>query len=98
MANFEYSFGRRLLKYQMNAGVTGYAYQKLSADSGRAVSPPTKGALDRSFGIGPELKYTDIKHRMAFDVRYETQFGVQTKTSGNVLVIGITYLNFFPPK
>lgn len=98
MANFEYGFGRRFFKYQMNAGVAGYAYQKLSADSGSAASPLTRGALDRSFGIGPEWKYTNIKHRLGFDVRYEPQFGVQTKTSGNVLVISITYLNFFPPK
>ncbi|WP_158791760.1 transporter [Granulicella sp. L60] len=98
MANFEYSFGRRFFKYQMNAGIVGYAYQKLSPDSGSAVSPLTRGSHDRSFGAGPELKYTDVKHRLAFDARYEPQFGVETKTSGSVVVISITYLNFFPPK
>ena len=93
----EYSFGRRFFKYQMNAGVAGYAYQKLSADSGSGVSPLVAGVLDRSFGIGPEWKYTNIKWHLAFDVRYEQQFGVQAKTSGQVFVFGLTYLKLFPP-
>jgi hypothetical protein len=35
---------------------------------------------------------------MAFDIRYEPQFGVQAKTSGNVFVFSITYLDLFLPK
>jgi hypothetical protein len=93
----EYSFGRRFFKYQMNAGVVGYAYQKLSADSGSGVNPITAGLLDRSFATGGEWKYTNLKWRMAFDVRYEQQYGVQAKTSGKVLVVTITYLKLFPP-
>ena len=93
----EYSFGRRFFKYQMNAGVVGYAYQKLSADSGSDGKPITAGILDRSFATGGEWKYTNIKWRMAFDVRYEQQYGVEARTSGKVLVITITYLKLFPP-
>jgi hypothetical protein len=93
----EYSFGRRFFKYQMNAGIVGYASQKLSPDSGSGINPLIKGDLDRGFGVGGEWKYTDIKHHLAFDVRYEDQFGVQLRTSGQVLIFGITFLHFLPP-
>lgn len=94
----EYSLGHRFFKYQMNAGFVGYASQKLSTDTGSAVSPLTKGYLDRGFGAGGEWKYTDIKHHLAYDVRYEQQYGVQLRTSGPVVVFSITYLKLTPPK
>jgi hypothetical protein len=93
----EYSFGRRFDQYKMNAGLAGYIYHKLSPDSGSGVSPLTAGVLDRSFGIGPEWKYTNLKWHMGFDFRYEAQFGVQGKTSGNVFAMSITYLRLAPP-
>ena len=73
----EYSFGRRFDKYQMNAGVAGYGYKKLSPDSGSGVNPLVAGITDRSFGIGPEWKYTNLKWHLGFDFRYEQQFEVQ---------------------
>ena len=96
----EYSFGRRFDKYHMNAGIAGYGYKKLSPDSGSGVNPLLAGITDRSFGIGPEWKYTNLKWRLGFDFRFEQQFGVQAKTSGNIFVVGITYLNLAlpPPK
>jgi hypothetical protein len=94
----EYSFGRRFDQYRMNAGVTGYIYHKLSADSGSGVNPLVAGNLDRSFGIGPEWKYTNLKWRLGFDFRYQEQFGVRSKTSGQVFVVGITFLSLLPPK
>jgi hypothetical protein len=93
----EYSFGRRFFKYQMNAGIVGYASQKLSPDSGSGVPALTRGYLDRSFGAGGEWKYTDLKHHLGYDVRYEQQFGVQLRTSGQVLIFSVTFLRLFPP-
>jgi len=93
----EYSFGRRFFKYQMNAGAVGYASQKLSADSGSSINPLFKGDLDRAFAAGGEWKYTDIKHKLAFDVRYEQQFGAELRASGKTLIFSITYLKLFPP-
>jgi hypothetical protein len=93
----EYSLGRRFDKYQMNAGVVGYYYKKLSADSGSGIPPIEAGILDRSFGSGGELKYTKLKWHLAFDFRYEQQYGVEAKTSGNLFVFTITYLKLFPP-
>jgi len=93
----EYSFGRRFFKYQMNAGAVGYASQKLSADSGSDINPLLKGYLDRCFAAGGEWKYTDIKHKLAFNVRYQQQFGVQLRTSGKVLVFSITFLDLILP-
>jgi hypothetical protein len=93
----EYGLGRRFFKYQMNAGIVGYASQKLSPDSGSSISPLLRGDLDRAFGAGGEWKYTDIKHTLAFDARYEQQFGVELRTSGKILIFSITYLKLFPP-
>jgi hypothetical protein len=93
----EYGLGRRFFKYQMNAGIVGYASQKLSPDTGSSINPLIRGELDRSFAAGGEWKYTDIKHKLAFDVRYEQQFGVELRTSGKVIIFNITYLKFFPP-
>ena len=93
----EYSFGRRFFKYQMNAGIVGYAEQKLSPDSGSSINPLVRGQVDRAFGAGGEWKYTDIKHHLAYDVRFQQQFGVQLRTSGQVFVFSITFLDLLPP-
>ena len=97
MLTGEYGFGRRFDKYQMNAGVVGYGYKKLSPDSGSGVNPLLAGITDRSFGIGPEWKYTNLKWHLGFDFRFEQQFEVQAKTSGKIFVVGITYLKLTPP-
>jgi len=81
----------------MNAGIVGYASQKLAADSGASISPLIRGDLDRGFGAGIEWKYTDIKHKLAYDIRYEQPFGVELRTSGKILIFSITYLDLFPP-
>jgi hypothetical protein len=38
-----------------------------------------------------------IKHKLAFDVHYEQQFGVELRTSGQILVFSITLLDLLPP-
>lgn len=98
MATFEYSFGRRLLHNSINVGAAGFAYQKLSEDTGSAVPPSVKGNLDRAFGLGPEFKYVNFKCHMAFDVRYEPEFGVQSRTRGNIVVVTLSYLQPFSPR
>jgi hypothetical protein len=99
MATFEYSFGRRFLNGGINVGAAGFAYQKLTADSGSAVNPTVSGNLDRAFGLGPEFRIANPKYHMAFDVRYEPEFGVQSHTSGSIVAISLTYFYFLaPPK
>ena len=95
----EYGLGARFFtKYKlMNAGVVGYGSQKLSADSGSGINPLIRGYLDRGFGSGAEWKFTDPIHKLAFDVRYEWQYGAQLRTSGKDLVFSVTYLDFLPP-
>lgn len=97
MATFEYSFGHRFLHGGINVGAAGFAYQKLAADTGSAVNPATRGNLDRAFGLGPEFKIANPKYHMAFDVRYEPEFGVQSRTSGNILIVSVSYLHFLSP-
>jgi hypothetical protein len=53
MATFEYSFGRRFPNGGINVGVAGFAYQKLSADTGSAVKPPVRRNLDRGSALAP---------------------------------------------
>jgi hypothetical protein len=76
--------------------IVGFASQKLSPDSGTGINLLVRGDLDRGFGAGGEWKYTDIKHYLAFDVRYQQQFGVELRTSGQVLVFGVTFLHLSP--
>jgi hypothetical protein len=97
MLTGEYSFGRRFDKYQMNAGIAGYGYKKLSPDSGNGINPLLAGITDRSFGIGPEWKYTNLKWRLGFDFRFEQQFAVQAKTSGSAFFMSVTFLDLTPP-
>lgn len=93
----EYGFGLRFLKYTMNAGIAGYASQKLSPDSGSGINPLLKGYLDRGCGSGAEWKYTDIKHKLGYDVRYEWQYGAELRPQGKILVFSITFLDLLPP-
>ena len=93
----EYGLGARFFtKYKlMNAGVVGYASQKLSPDSGD-INPLIKGDLDRGFGSGAEWKFTDPIHKLAYNVRYEWQYSSQLRTQGKILMFSITYLDFLP--
>lgn len=98
MFNLEYSTGRRFDHHMINLGAAGYAYHKLSPDSGTvAENIPGGQSLDRSFGIGPEFKYTNPMKHFGIDFRYERQFAVQSKTQGNVYVVGLTWVNIFKP-
>jgi len=97
MFNLEYSLGHRFDQYKINLGAAGAIYKKLSADTGSDVSPLAAGVLDRAFGIGPEIKYTNPMKHLGLDFRYEYQFGDESKTQGNVFAVGITWLKIFPP-
>jgi hypothetical protein len=97
MLNVEYSAGRRLDQYKINLGAAGYIYQKLSADSGSDSTLIGTHSLDRSFGIGPEFKYTNPMKHFGFSFRYERQFAVQSKTQGDVYAFGLTWLNIALP-
>jgi hypothetical protein len=54
------------------------------------------GVEDRSFGIGPEIKYANPKWNLGLDFRYERQFAVKGKTQCDVFVVSISWLKFFP--
>jgi hypothetical protein len=95
----EYGLGARFFtKYKlMNAGLVGFASQKLSPDSGSGINPLLRGYLDRGFGSGGEWKFTDPIHKLAFDARYEWQYDSQLRPQGKILIFSITYLHFLPP-
>lgn len=97
MVNLEYSAGHRFDQYKINLGAAGYVYHKLSADSGSDSTLIGTHALDRSFGIGPEFKYTNPMKHFGLTFRYERQFGVQAKTQGDVYAFGLTWLNIAMP-
>lgn len=95
MVNVEYGVGHRFDHHKVNLGAAGYTYHKLSSDSGLDATRLGSLALDRSFGLGPELKYTNPQKHFAFDFRYEKQFAVQSKTQGDVFVIALTWVDVF---
>jgi hypothetical protein len=97
MLNVEYGLGHRFDKHKINVGATGYTYNKLSSDSGAEAVRFGSLALDRSYGIGPEFKYINPMKHFAFNLRYERQFAVESKTQGNVFVAGLTWLEMFSP-
>lgn len=97
MVSVEYSLGHRFNQYKINLGAAGYIYHKLSADSGSDSLTLGTHTLDRSFGIGPEFKYTNPTKHFSIDFRYEKQFGVQAKTQGDIYVVGLTWLNISMP-
>ena len=84
----EYGLGRRMLHYALNIGVAGSYYRKLTLDSGTNVA-----FHDQENSIGPELSLTLPPLHVAFDIRYEPQFDVRAKTSGQFLFISLSYLN-----
>jgi hypothetical protein len=94
----EYSFGWRFLKYQMNARIVGYASQKLSPDSDSGIRTVIRGELDRGFGGAMSGSIPTSSTGLAYDARYEQQYGVQLRTSGKVLVFSVTFLDLLPPK
>lgn len=98
MFNAEYGLGHRFDKHKINFGAAGYAYHKLSSDSGADANILGTLALDRSFGIGPEFKYVNPQKHFGFDLRYEHQFAVESKTQGDVYLAGITWVNVFAPR
>jgi hypothetical protein len=86
--SLEYGFGRRMLRYALNVGVAGSYYRKLTLDSGTGIA-----FHDQENSIGPEVSLTLPPVHLAFDVRYEPQFDVRGRTSGQFLFISLTYLN-----
>jgi hypothetical protein len=98
MVNVEYSLGHRFNNHKVNLGAAGYAYQKLSPDSGTDAVRLSSLARDHSFGVGPEFKYINPAKHFAFDLRYERQFAVKSKTEGDVFVAGVTWVNVLAPK
>ena len=66
MATFEYSLGHRFFKYAMNAGAAGYAYTKLSPDSGSGVGRLAQGGSRSLFRYrsGVEVHRREISRRL----------------------------------
>lgn len=86
--SLEYGIGRRILNYKLNVGIAGSYYRKLTLDSGTAVA-----FHDQENSLGPEVSLTLPEAHLSFDIRYEPQFDVRAKTSGQLLAITLTYLN-----
>jgi hypothetical protein len=83
----EYGFGRRMHHYLMNIGVAGSYYRKLALDSGTAVA-----FHDQENSIGPEFSYVFPKAHLSFLARYESQFDVRGRTSGQLIFASLSYL------
>ena len=91
----EYGLGKKLFHYRLNVGVSGFYYQKLFSDSGSDIAPGRIGLRDRALGLGPEAQWLIPKAKLSFLLRYQPEFGLQSRLRGSVLVLGITYLHPF---
>jgi hypothetical protein len=83
----EYGFGRRMFHYLVNVGVAGSYYRKLTLDSGTRLA-----FHDQENSVGPEISLVFPRAHLSFDVRYEPQFYVRGRTSGQFLFVSLSYL------
>jgi hypothetical protein len=59
-------------------------------DRGSAVPESLRGALDRAFGLGPEIDVTWAAIRSRFTLRYCHDVAVKTRPFGQILLFGVT--------
>jgi len=80
----------------MNAGIAATATKSSQRIRAVAINPLLAESLTAP-SARPRVEVHQLKWRLGFDFRFEKQFGVQAKTSGNVFAMSITYLDLTPP-
>ncbi len=97
MMTAEYGVGKKFLKGGLTLGGSGYYYRKLISDSGADIQPITRGLIDQAFGAGPEatliLPVGKPYRLVSLTGRYQPQFGVHNRPSGQVLMFNLTFMN-----
>lgn len=81
----------------LDFGVVGYALWQVADDRGTDVPLITRGALERVFGVGPEIGVTIPALRAKLTARYEWDLGAQSRPQGQVLVVSLSFLAWHPP-
>lgn len=87
--------GARVVRV-LDAGLTGYALWQVRDDRGADVPPALRGARDRAFGVGPEVAVTVPQLRGRASLRYQWDFGTESRPEGTILVFGLTFVTGRP--
>jgi hypothetical protein len=80
----------------LEVGLAGYALWQVTDDRGTALPAVLRGARDRAFGLGPELDLLVPAIRTRVTLRYEHDFGVESRPGGEILVVGATVAAWRP--
>lgn len=73
-------------------GIAGYALWQVTPDRGSEIPVSLRGQRSRVFGLGPEIDVTIPNLRMRADFRIEREFGVESRSKGQVISVGLSYL------
>jgi hypothetical protein len=82
--SFEWGIARNFDK-ACDVGVSGYCSWQLTLDRGADVT--YTNVLDRIFGIGPEINYFSMKHKLGINLRYWWEFGARDRPEGSITTL-----------
>jgi hypothetical protein len=84
--SFEWGLARNFDKV-CDVGVSGYCSWQLTLDRGADVT--YTNVLDRIFGLGPEIQYFSVKHKLGFHFRYWWEFGARDRPEGAITTLTV---------
>jgi hypothetical protein len=84
--------GRAFLQGYANAGLAYVGQWKVTEDSGTDVNPLVQGKKGSMFALGPELNMPVSKKGIFLGFKYLFDVHSRLATSGNYLVLGLTYV------
>jgi hypothetical protein len=79
-----------------DVGLAGAALWQITADRGRDLPAPLRGAGDRVYTLGPEVTFRVPAVRLSCTVRYEHEFLAESRSQGQVFFLGVTWLAWDP--
>jgi hypothetical protein len=81
--------GMKVLRI-FDVGVAGYALWQLSDNSGNDAPAALRRALERAYGLGPEVDVTLPPIRSRLTARYEHDIAVASRQFGQIVYLGLT--------
>lgn len=87
--------GKRFLRI-FEAGVVGYALFQVRDDRGEDLPVVLRGARDRAFGLGVEVNALIPPLRSQLSIRWAHDVSVRSRTLGQILVVGWTFVAWTP--
>jgi hypothetical protein len=82
--SFEWGVGRNFDK-TLDIGVSGFCSWQVTLDKGSDVT--YTNVRDRAFGIGPEIQFFSVKHKLGYHFRFWWEYGVRDRTEGTIATL-----------